>query len=147
MKKGGETPGKTDTPMEQRMVKYQTHVQDIGNSGWVYDGELAGSVGKSKRMEAISILLPSLLNVNVNYSAHIQDIGWQKEKKNGQLAGTEGQSKRLEAIKIRLSGKEADQYDIYYQVHAQDYGWLAGQKMEKPPERKVCPSDWKQFAL
>lgn len=128
VKKGGETPGKTDTPMEQRMVKYQTHVQDIGNSGWVYDGELAGSVGKSKRMEAISILLPSLLNVNVNYSAHIQDIGWQKEKKNGQLAGTEGQSKRLEAIKIRLSGKEADQYDIYYQVHAQDYGWLGWAK-------------------
>ena len=75
-------------------------------------------------MEGISIRLPSLTNVNVNYSAHVQDIGWQKEKKNGQLAGTTGQSKRLEAIKIELSGKDADQYDIYYQVHAQDYGWL-----------------------
>ena len=124
VKKGDTAPGKTDTPMEQRMVKYQTHVQDIGNSGWVYDGDIAGSVGKAKRMEGISILLPSLTNVNVNYSAHVQDIGWQKEKKNGQLAGTSGESKRLEAIKIRLSGKEADQYDIYYQVHAQDYGWL-----------------------
>lgn len=124
VKKGDKAPGNTDTPMKQRMVKYQTHVQDIGNSGWVYDGDIAGSVGKAKRMEAISIRLPSLTNVNVNYSAHVQDVGWQKEKKNGQLAGTTGQSKRLEAIKIELSGKEADQYDIYYQVHAQDYGWL-----------------------
>lgn len=124
VKKGDKAPGSTDKPMEQRMVKYQTHVQDIGNSGWVYDGDIAGSVGKAKRMEGISIRLPSLTNVNVNYSAHVQDIGWQKEKKNGQLAGTTGQSKRLEAIKIELSGKDADQYDIYYQVHAQDYGWL-----------------------
>ena len=87
------------------MVKYQTHVQDIGNSGWVYDGDIAGSVGKAKRMEGISIRLPSLTNVNVNYSAHVQDIGWQKEKKNGQLAGTTGQSKRLEAIRIVIVNK------------------------------------------
>lgn len=44
------------------------------------------------------------------------------------MAGTSGQSKRLEAIKIKLSGDAANKYDIYYRVHAQDYGWLGWAK-------------------
>lgn len=40
------------------------------------------------------------------------------------ISGTEGKSKRLEAIRIRLTGKNQDQYDIYYRVHVQTYGWM-----------------------
>ena len=49
-------------------------------------------------------------------------------KSNGALSGTVDQSKRLEAIKIKLTGEMADKYDIYYRVHAQDYGWLGWAK-------------------
>ena len=49
-------------------------------------------------------------------------------KKNGELAGTTGQSKRLEAIEISLSEELTKKYDVYYRVHAQDYGWMAWKK-------------------
>lgn len=29
---------------------------------------------------------------------------------------------------LKLTGKDADKYDIYYRVHAQNYGWLAWAK-------------------
>jgi uncharacterized protein YjdB len=47
---------------------------------------------------------------------------------NGDLSGTEGEGKRLEAIKIELTGADKDNYDIYYRVHAQNYGWLGWAK-------------------
>ncbi|WP_106059606.1 hypothetical protein [Clostridium vincentii] len=37
------------------MVKYQAHVQDVWWQSWVKDGEIAGTTGQSKRMEAIRI--------------------------------------------------------------------------------------------
>ena len=42
----------------------------------------------------------------------------------GKLSGTEGQARSIEAIKIKLTGAEAENYDIYYRVHSQSYGWL-----------------------
>ena len=30
----------------------------------------------------------------------------------------------MEAIQIRLTGEMADNYDVYYRVHAQEFGWL-----------------------
>jgi uncharacterized protein YjdB len=43
---------------------------------------------------------------------------------DGALSGTSGQSKRLEAIQIQLTGEAANNYDIYYRVHAQNVGWM-----------------------
>ena len=40
------------------------------------------------------------------------------------MSGTTGESKRLEAICIELTDEMARDYDIYYRVHAQTYGWL-----------------------
>ena len=40
------------------------------------------------------------------------------------MSGTQGEAKRLEGIKICLTGEAERQYDIYYRVHAQTYGWL-----------------------
>ena len=39
------------------------------------------------------------------------------------MAGTEGRSLRLEGINIRLTGANANLYDIYYKVHVQNIGW------------------------
>ena len=43
-------------------------------------------------------------------------------------SGTSGQSKRLEAIRIKLTDELAENYDIYYRVHAQSFGWLGWAK-------------------
>ena len=43
---------------------------------------------------------------------------------DGKMSGTSGQSKRLEAIQIRLTGAVAQQFDVYYRVHTENFGWL-----------------------
>ncbi len=130
--KGDKAPeliGTIKEAMKARLVGYQTHVQDYGTQAYVYDGAMAGTEGECKRMESIRMKLPSSVNSSIQYRSHVQDIGWEKNwASNGSLSGTEGQCKRLEAIQIQLSGDVAKNYDVYYRVHAQDYGWLAWAK-------------------
>ena len=117
-----ETEEKPDEePEKEPSISYTTHIQDIGWQNQVKDGEMAGTEGQSKRLEAIKITLKDLSGVKIKYQTHIQDIGWQDWKYDGTLAGTEGQSKRLEAIRIEL--EESDKYSIMYRVHIQDIGW------------------------
>ena len=117
-----ETEEKPDEePKKEPSICYTTHIQDIGWQNHVKDGEMAGTEGQAKRLEAIKITLKDLSGVKIKYQTHIQDIGWQDWKYDGTLAGTEGQSKRLEAIKIEL--EESDKYSIMYRVHIQDIGW------------------------
>lgn len=114
-------------------VNYQTHIQDIGWQGYRTNGEVSGTSGQSKRLEAIQIFLQNLeYSGNIEYQTHIQDIGWQSYRSNGDMSGTSGQSKRLEAIRIRLTGDIANYYDVYYRVHAQDLGWLGWAKNDEP---------------
>ena len=130
--KGDKAPeliGTIKEAMKARLVGYQTHVQDYGTQAYVYDGAMAGTEGECKRMESIRMKLPSSVNSSIQYRSHVQDIGWEKNwASNGSLSGTTGQCKRLEAIQIKLSGDVAENYDVYYRVHAQDYGWLAWAK-------------------
>lgn len=104
-------------------VEYQSHVQDVGWQDWVRDGDVSGTSGQSKRLEAMRFQLVDLAG-GIEYRTHVQDIGWMPWVANGALSGTSGQSKRLEAIRIRLTGEAAGSYDIYYCVHAQNTGWL-----------------------
>lgn len=110
-----------EEPKKEPSICYTTHIQDIGWQNQVKDGEMAGTEGQAKRLEAIKITLKDLSGVKIKYQTHIQDIGWQDWKYDGTLAGTEGQSKRLEAIRIEL--EENDKYSIMYRVHIQDIGW------------------------
>ncbi|WP_288060238.1 Ig-like domain-containing protein [Thomasclavelia cocleata] len=129
VQKDKAAPGETKKPYIQRYVSYATHIQDIGWQTAKYDGEMSGTSGKSKRLEAINISLSNqLYSGSIEYKTHVQDYGWQEWKSNGQTAGTAGKSKRLEAIQIKLTGEMANYYDIYYRVHVQDYGWLGWAK-------------------
>ena len=115
-------------------VKYATHIQNIGwenikYASWKKDGQMSGTSGLSYRLEGIKIKLSPDIDGGIEYVTHIQNIGWEdikygSWKKDGEMSGTSGQSLRLEAIKIRLTGNAAEQYDVYYQVHAQNIGWM-----------------------
>ena len=110
-------------------VSYQTHVQSYGWQSRRYNGQMSGTSGEAKRLEAIKINVSNLpCSGGITYRTHVQSQGWQDEKSNGELAGTSGKAKRLEAIQIRLTGELADRYDVYYRVHAQSYGWLVWAK-------------------
>lgn len=106
-------------------VQYSTHVQSLGWQNTVEDGELSGTSGKSKRLEAIKIdLLNNKFSGTIKYSTHVQNEGWQSYSQGGQISGTSGRALRLEAIKIELTDNLSEKYDVYYQVHAQNFGWL-----------------------
>ena len=115
---------------EKELIKYRVHVEDIGWQEYKKDGMMAGTSGMSKRLEAINIKSD---DVKIEYKTHVQDYGWEEEyKKDGEISGTTGKSKRLEAIKIRLYGEYADEYDVYYRVHCQNFGWLGWAKNDEP---------------
>lgn len=123
---GGATPN----------VAYRTHVQTYGWQGWKYNGQMSGTSGQSKRLEGIEIDITNQdYYGDIVYTTHVQSYGWQDDLNdittwscNGEMSGTSGEAKRLEAICIALTDDMGEQYDIYYRVHAQSYGWLGWAK-------------------
>ena len=111
-------------------VSYRTHVQNVGWQDFVSNGKMSGTSGLSQRLEGIEIKLDSpITDLGITYQTHIQNIGWEADtargwKSNGEMSGTSGQSLRLEGIQIKLTGADAEQFDVYYQVHIQNCGWL-----------------------
>nr|WP_251006001.1 Ig-like domain-containing protein [Carnobacterium sp. ISL-102] len=109
-------------------VSYSTHVQSYGWMSEVKDGKLAGTEGKRKRMEAIKVSVKNNSDLGITYSTHVEKNGWMNWVSDGALSGTSNESKRMEAIKIKLTGADAEKYDVYYRVHAEKNGWLGWTK-------------------
>jgi hypothetical protein len=108
---------------------YQTHVENIGWQAARTNGEISGTTAQSLRLEGIKISLDTDADLGIQYKTHIQNLGWENAwKENGSKSGTEGYALRLEAIKIELTGADKDKYDVYYQVHAQNIGWMTWAK-------------------
>lgn len=94
-------------------VRYRGHVEDIGWQSWKQDGQLAGTTGQAKRLEAIQIDSSK----DVYAKAHIEDIGWVdygKINKNT-VIGTTGKAKKLECLCLKGNFK--------YRVHIENVGW------------------------
>ena len=100
-------------PAETHKISYTAHIQDTGWQSWKFDGQTAGTTGKSKRMEAIRIDYKG----DVYAKAHIEGIGWEDYGKIdiNTIIGTTGKSKRLECLCLKGNFK--------YRVHIQDTGW------------------------
>lgn len=113
-------------------IQYMTHVQTYGWQNYVSNGMMSGTSKEAKRLEAIKIKVSSEADLGVVYTTHCQTYGWMPWCRNGEVSGTIGEAKRLEAVKIKLTGKDADQYDIYYRVHCQSYGWMDWAKNGEP---------------
>lgn len=123
-------------------IQYQVFIEGIGwQNVTASDGEIAGTVGQSKRMEAIRLQLtgPIAQEYDIYYRAHVQNIGWMAWTKNWQVSGTTAMSYRIEAIQIQLvkkgssapssSGSTSFPYlttpTIEYVTHIQNIGWQA----------------------
>ncbi len=96
-------------------IAYCTHVQKYAWQGadlndpttWKQDGEMAGTSGEAKRLEAICITLTGEMaeHYDIYYRVHAQSFGWLGWAKNGEASGTAGYAKRLEGIQIVLVEK------------------------------------------
>ena len=123
-----------DEPKTQNDLSfdYQTHVAEIGWQSAKSGGLASGTVGQSIQLEAFKLNLGEN-NSKVVYRAHIQGIGWESTwHHGGETAGTTGQSKAVEAVQLQLIDGLAEQYDIYYRVHAADIGWMNWTKNGDP---------------
>ena len=105
---------------------YQVHTQNAGWFDTVRDGQTAGSVGYSARMEALKVNPPEgwVLNVKV----HIQDVGWKAymglAHGNDTVIGTTGESRRIEDIIVEVAKRpDGDRRMLSFRVHQEDYGW------------------------
>ncbi len=122
-------------------ISIRTHVQDYGWLDSASSGQISGTIGESKRVEAVQISLTGSLSekYDIIYQVYIDGIGWQSSKQNGETAGTTGKSRTIQAIRILIrykngpvvSGSDDIEWtenvndNISYQVHVQDYGWMA----------------------
>lgn len=133
-KKPEQHPGKAVNDIG---LKYRAHVQTAGWLAPVHDGQVAGTTGYGKRMEALKITPPA--GVELAVDAHIQGVGWRTysgikkgassgtgSSSNDPIIGTVGQGKRLEAIRIRVIKKPESMRGktIHAQAHVQGAGWV-----------------------
>ena len=85
------------------------HVASIGWQSWKSRGQVAGTTGKSKAIEAVKIKLSASLSnfFDIYYRAHVASKGWLGWAKNGEIAGTTGGGIRAEAIQIEIVAKNS----------------------------------------
>ncbi len=119
------------SPTRKGTVTYASHVQSYGWLDAAADGQVSGTQGRSKRMEAFRIYLENPrdgsgreIAGSISYQAHAQSYGWMEWQQDGAIAGTTGQGKRLGAVRIRLTGEMAERYDVWYRVHCASWGTL-----------------------
>ena len=126
VKAGEAAPGEvSDAAYRAPLVSYAAHVSNIGWQGKVWDGQVTGSVGASRAMEALVVDVPAGADrEELTYCAHVANIGWQDWVTGGSVSGTTGKSLQMEAVKIDLTGSLAQQYDVYYRAHVANLGWL-----------------------
>ena len=101
-------------------VSYQVHVRRQGWLSWKCDGEMAGTTGQNRRIEALRIAPPGKTNVKIHMKG-IGDREYQDITKNT-ILGTTGEKRRIEAIAIEGSTKE-EELHYAYQVHQKSKGW------------------------
>lgn len=125
VEKGAAAPEPTTTPSRKALVGYQAHVENIGWQDSRFDGDIAGTSGRSLAVEAFEIALKNqVYSGSIEYRAHCANIGWQGWRSDGAMAGTTGEARQVEAVGIRLTGEMANRYDVYYRVHSRNFGWL-----------------------
>ncbi len=112
------------TKIENPKVVYEAHVQNYGWMSEVSNGELAGTTGECLRVEALKVHIENGGSYNISASYFNKNDGWTKKTDEDEFIGTTGKGKAIEAIKLAIGGDIANNYDIYYRVHCQDYGWL-----------------------
>lgn len=106
------------TVVAEGNINYRVHCQTYGWLGYVYDGKMAGTTGKSKRVEAMQIYTTDGTVIE-QVDAHMQSIGWKSYKapNKSTIIGTTGKAKRLEALRIKTSKP------CKMRGHVQKQGW------------------------
>lgn len=99
-------------------ISYQGYIQGLGWQDWKSNGEMAGTIGQAKRLEALAVVLHNS-NAKIEIQGYCADIGWQTLRGNGEIIGTIGIGRRLEALRVKVNG-----LNVKYRVYVASSGWL-----------------------
>jgi uncharacterized protein YjdB len=103
-------------------LKVLAHIQGIGDRTFS-DREYAGTRAQGRRVEGFQIKIePPVPGLNLQYMAHVEGVGDTAWISEGELVGFRGKAKRIEGFAVRLTGSEADKYDVFYTAHIQNVG-------------------------
>ena len=103
-------------------LKVLAHIQGIGDRTFS-DKEYAGTKAQGRRVEGFQIKIePPTAGLNLQYMAHVEGVGDTAWISEGELAGFRGKAKRIEGFAARLTGPQADKYDVFYTAHIQNVG-------------------------
>jgi Clostridial hydrophobic W len=89
-------------------LQYMAHVEGVGDTSWIEEGEFAASRGESKRIEGCAFRLTGWQAdcYDVFYTAHIQKVGDTNVSSNGEYCGTRGKGMRVEGMTVWLGWRE-----------------------------------------
>lgn len=111
-------------------LAYRAHIQTYGTLNPVRDGQTAGTIGRSRRLEGfwidLRILRKTFPNLKLSGKAHVQTIGdiVYSNIEHDTCVGTTGRALRLEAFLLNISGLPSGK-KLYYRSHLQGIGWQA----------------------
>ncbi len=122
-------------PVNDAGMYYRAHVQDAGWFPAVRDGQIAGTVGESKRLEAIKLSPPA--GWVLYAKAHIQDVGWvtypniqlgdhsgDGSSEHDPIIGTIGSSRRMEMLEIGVQSRpDGDNRHLKFRLQREEVGW------------------------
>lgn len=106
------------------ILRYRGQVQNTGWGNKVSSGQIAGTFGKSLRLEAVSLAIADSAGQSggIEALAHVGNVGWGAWGSTSTI-GTPGKGTGLEAVQFRLTGALAGLYDIQYRAHVANVGW------------------------
>jgi len=110
------------TPSSHTLA-YNAHVSNIGWMSTVQDGQMAGTTGQAKALEAFRFDTTSLisgpLTIKCDYVS--KGLGWITSSST--TCGTTGQGRPLRAIRLSLPDEYKANYTLNYKVHLSWKGW------------------------
>ncbi len=86
-------------------IRYMGHLENVGDTPWVGEGQYVGTRGKGLRLEGFAAQLtgPEASKFDICYLGHFANYGDSQVMTNGILCGARGQGLTLEALKIWLN--------------------------------------------
>ena len=88
-------------------IAYKVHEAGTGWTGWVYNGDFAGTQGESTALQAVKVKLTGDVTdfYDVYYRSHVEDLGSLGVTYDGRTSGTTGCSLDLQGVWVYIVAK------------------------------------------
>lgn len=130
----------------KNIILYKPYVSMEGWRDFVPEGTICGSVGESKQLEGFVFDIIDADGIGVVGNAYI-DGAWCVEQHQGNIIGRPGEGKAIQAISLNLFGENADKYDIFYNAHVSNIGWIGFCRNGEPCGRIGDPANFRVEAI